>query len=67
MKENYLYILDYSNCTLNCLHLDNAEKKEENFDNVEDLIRYLGFNPDECAWMFSSVELDVNNINLHLK
>lgn len=67
MKENYLYVLDYSDCTLNCLYLDNAEKKEEDFDNVEDLIRYWGFNPDECAWMFSSVELDINHIVTPLK
>jgi hypothetical protein len=67
MEENYLYILDYSDCTLNCLHLDNAEKKEEDFDNVEELIHYWGFNPDECSWMFSSVELDINHIVLPLK
>lgn len=67
MKENYLYILDYSNCTLNCIHLDNAEKKEEDFDDCEDLIDYWGFNPDECSWMFTNTKLNVIDIYSPLK
>ena len=67
MENNYLYVLDYSDCTLNCLYLDNAEKREDDFDNTEDLIRYWGFNPDTCAWMFSSIELNINHIVEPLK
>lgn len=67
MEPEYLYVLDFGDCTINCLYLNNAEKKEDDFDNSEDLLRYWGFNPDECSWMFSSVELDINHIVLPLK
>lgn len=67
MENNYLYILDYSNCTLNCLYLNNAEKKKDDFETTEELLRYWGFNPDECAWMFSDIELDIDHIVIPLK
>ena len=67
MENNYLYVLDHSDCTLNCLYLNNAKKKEDDFNNIRDLLRYWGFNPDECAWMFSDIELDINHIVVPLK
>lgn len=67
MENNYLYVLDYSDCTLNCLYLNNAEKKKDDFETNEELLNYWGFNPDECAWMFSDIELDIDHIVVPLK
>ena len=63
MDQTFLYVLDYSDCTLNCLYINN----EDDFETTEELLRYWGFNPDECAWMFSSIELNINHIVEPLK
>ena len=60
--NEYLYILDFGNCTINCLCLNNAEKSPDDFETTDELLRYWGFNPDNCQYMFSSVELDLNYI-----
>ena len=57
-----MYILDFGNCTVNCLCLHNAEKSPDEFETTDELLRYWGFNPDNCQYMFSSVELDLNYI-----
>ena len=62
MEPESLYILDFGNCTINCLYLNNAEKSPNDFETTDELLRYWGFNPDNCQYMFSSVELDLNYI-----
>ena len=62
MDEEYLYILDFEDCSLNCIHLKEAIYLPNDFETNEDLIRYWGFNPENCQWMFSSSKLDVIDI-----
>ena len=42
-----LVILDYNNSTLHFYKVDNNANIDENY------IEKLGFNPDECSWMFA--------------
>lgn len=67
MEQKYCYILDFGSGMLYCLHLECSDKKPEDFEDNEDLIRYWGFNPDQCHWMFSDEELSINHIVLPLK
>ena len=67
MEKEYLYVLDFGNCTINCLHLHNAAKKPENFEDTEELLKYWGFNPKNCSYMYSSSELLLDDIVLPLK
>lgn len=67
MNEEYLYVLDFGDCTINCLYLHGAPKKPDEFENTEELLRYWGFNPDTCMYMYSSDELEINNIVVPLK
>ena len=67
MYEEYLYVLDFGDCTISCLHLYAADKKPDEFKNTEELLRYYGFNPNNCQWMYSSDELELNNIRSPLK
>ena len=38
------------------------KKSPDDFETTDELLRYWGFNPDNCQYMFSSVELDLNYI-----
>ena len=67
MDAEYLYVLNFGNCEIYCLHLDNVDKKSDDFEDSEELLKYWGFNPDECSYMYSSVELDINHIIKPLK
>lgn len=67
MNYKYCYILDFSSSMICCLHLECGDKKPEDFEDDEDLLHYWGFNSDECNWMFSNEELDINHICLPLK
>ena len=42
-----LVILDYSNSTVHFYKVDNDANIDENY------IEKLGFNPNECSWMFA--------------
>lgn len=66
MEKEYLYVLDFGDCTINCLHLHDADKKPDEFKDTEELLRYWGFNPDTCMYMYSSDELEINNIVIPL-
>ena len=47
-----LVILDYSNSSVHFYKVDN------NTNINDDYIEKLGFNPDECSWMFAeSIEV----------
>lgn len=67
MEYNFCYILDYSDCSIHCLHLNNAEKKVDDFETMDELISYWGFNPDECSWMFVENRKELNDIIIPLK
>lgn len=67
MEYKYCYIMDFAAEMICRLELQAAEKKPEDFEDDEDLIRYWGFNTDQCHWMFSNEELDINFINSPLK
>lgn len=67
MEYKYCYILDFTAGMICRLELQVAEKKPEDFEDDEDLIRYWGFSPDQCNWMFSDEELDINYIVSPLK
>ena len=65
--EEYLYVLDFGDCTISCLHLHNADKKANEFEDTEELLRHWGFNPYTCMCMYSSDELEINDIVVPLK
>lgn len=65
--EEYLYVLDFGDCSISCLYLHNANKKPEDFEDTDELLEYWGFNPKNCQYMYSSVELELNHIILPLK
>ena len=67
MDKEYLYVLDFGDCTISCFHPHNADKKPDDFENTEELLEYWGFNPDTCMYMYSSDELEINNIVVPLK
>lgn len=67
MDKEYLYVLDFGDCTISCLHLHNADKKPDEFENTDDLLEYWGLNPDTCMCMYSSDELEINDIVVPLK
>lgn len=67
MEYKYCYILDFSSCGIFCLDLQNADKKPEDFENDEELLRYWGFNPSNCKWMIDDEELDIIKIDKPLK
>lgn len=50
-----LAIMDYSIASINLYDID------EDADIDEDYIRELGYNPDECSWMFNESIQIYNN------
>lgn len=63
MNAEFIYVLDYSDTTLNCILLNNED--DTKFETTEELLAHYGFKADQCAWMFSSVELDISYINFN--
>lgn len=63
MEEKYCYVFDFCSTGIFCLDLYSADKKPEDFKNNEDLIRYWGFKPSQCSYMFSDEKLDIIEIN----
>lgn len=59
-----LYVLDFGDCTVNCIHL---RKEDEQFENTEDLLRHWGFNPDNCHFMYVADEVDIEHFYKPLK
>lgn len=53
-----LYVLDYNQCAIHCIHLTEETDELE----TEDILNHYGFNIDECSCMFSSDELEINHI-----
>ena len=54
MNKEYCYILDYSDSTICKIELTEEEKELE----TEDLLKRHGLDIDQCAFMFSSRDLN---------
>ena len=61
----YLYVMDYNDCTLNCIEIDDDIERTEDFyndENTEEILSQHGFNLDECAVMWSTTKIkQINN------
>lgn len=53
----YLYIMDYSDCTISRINITDIE-----YDDIDRILKEKGFNVDECAYMYSDKE--INNIDI---
>lgn len=62
MEYNYCYVLDYSTGTIHELCINCMNKKVEEFETEDDIIRYWGFHPSNCSWMFSDEKIELNII-----
>lgn len=51
--DDYLYILDYSDSTINKIILKEEDKNLE----TEDILNRYGFNIDKCYFMFSNIDI----------
>lgn len=58
MSREYVYIIDYSDATINKLDITDIED-----DDIERILKDNGFNIDECSYMYSDRELTINTIN----
>lgn len=65
--EIYCYVFNLSSARIFRLNLMNADKKPEDFENDEELLRYWGFHPSECEWMTTNKELNIIEIDKPLK
>lgn len=61
MYTQYLYILNYETNELQVIKLTGEEEKVYNED-AEKILRDKGLNPDTCSWMFSDVELEIEEL-----
>ncbi len=59
MDECYAYVFNYN--TVEILEI----KIKGDIDNIcfEYLLAELGYNADECSWMFSNDKLDIKSID----
>lgn len=57
-EQEYVYIMDYSDCTINRINITNEED-----DDVTRILRKYGFNDDECSYMYANKEIDINIIS----
>lgn len=53
-NNEYLYILDYSDCTVCEIKLDEKDDKL----TTEEILYRRGLNPDECAFMYTTLKCD---------
>lgn len=61
MYTQYLYVLDYNTCSLKVIKLTGEEEEVYNED-AESILKDNGLEPDECSWMFSDVELEIEEL-----
>lgn len=52
-EKEYLYIMDYSDCTISRLDVT-----EEEDDDIERVLNKHGFKIDTCAYMYSKQFID---------
>jgi len=59
----YLYVFDYANARV--LELTCSDKLIERFgEDAESILHRNDLNPDECSWMWSDYESDIESFNL---
>lgn len=61
MYTQYLYVLNYNTCQLQVIKLTGTEEEVYNED-ADKILRDRGLNPDECSWMFSDSELEIEEV-----
>lgn len=61
MYTQYLYVLDYNTCSIVVIKLTKEEEEIYNED-AESILKDHGLNPDECSWMFSNCELEIEEL-----
>lgn len=59
MKE-FLYVLDYCQSGIYKIKLD---EEDERNDDTEQILYKYGLNIDNCSWMFSEKDLELEEIN----
>lgn len=62
MNYKYCYVIDFAAQMIYRLELQAAKVKPEELEDDEEIIRYWGFKPSQCHWMFSDEELEINYI-----
>ena len=61
MYTQYLYVLNYNTCSVQVIKLTGEEEEVYNED-AESILKDHDLNPDECSWMFSDVELEIEEL-----
>lgn len=59
-KYSYIYILNYNTCCINVIKVPN---KEYTTEEVENILIDNGVHIDECSYMISDNELNIENLN----
>ena len=67
MDPKYCYIFNHENGSVSCIHLECGIYQLSDFEEDEDLIRYWGFKPSQCSWMFTNNEQIITHILKPLK
>lgn len=57
----YLYVLNYNTCSVQVIKLTGDEEEIYNED-AESILKNNGINPNECSWMFSDNELEIEEL-----
>lgn len=58
-NDEYLYILDFSDCTLCEIEIKDEDKTLDTYD----LLAKYGCKIDNCNYMYSPIRLNVINLN----
>lgn len=61
MYTQYLYVLDYNTCSIVVIKLTKEEEEIYNED-AESILKDHGLDSDECSWMFSDSELEIEEV-----
>lgn len=59
-KYSYIYILNYNTCCINVIKVPN---KEYTTEEIENILIANGVHIDECSYMISDNELNIENLN----
>lgn len=58
--NEFLYVLDYCQSGIYKIKLD---EEDERNDDTERILYKYGLNIDNCSWMFSEKDLELEEIN----
>ena len=59
-KKEYVYILNFETCTIDCLDTSN---RPEDKDHEEYIEQELDYNLSSCEWMIVSKKAKINYLN----